>query len=76
MYASALNSTTSTGQGDIPTSLTGSTYFAVLLLIYTRASLELTAQSRVNMLQVYVVNLKGGAFGVLEFSSYLKFLEF
>ena len=39
-YASALNSTTSTGQGDIPISSTGCTYFAVLPLIYTGASLD------------------------------------
>ena len=36
----SLNSTTSTGQGDIPISLTGCTCFAVLLLIYTGASLD------------------------------------
>ena len=34
------NSTTSTGQGDILISLTGCTYFAVLPLIYTGASLD------------------------------------
>ena len=34
------NSTTSTGQGDIPISSTGCTCFAVLLLIYTGASLD------------------------------------
>ena len=39
-YASAPNSTTSTGQGDIPISSTGCTCFAVLLLIYTGASLD------------------------------------
>ena len=39
-YASAPNSTTSTGQGDIPISSTGCTYFAVLPLIYTGASLD------------------------------------
>ena len=39
-YASAPNSTTSTGQGDIPISLTGCTCFAVVLLIYTGASLD------------------------------------
>ena len=40
-YASAPNSTTSTGQGDIPISSTGCTYFAVLLLFfYTGASLD------------------------------------
>ena len=39
-YASAPNSTMSTGQGDIPISLTGCTYFAVLPLIYTGASLD------------------------------------
>ena len=38
-YASAPNSTTSTGQGDIPISSTGCTCFAVLL-IYTGASLD------------------------------------
>ena len=37
---SALNSTTSTGQGDIPISSTGCTCLAVLLLIYTSASLD------------------------------------
>ena len=45
-YASVPNSTTSTGQGDIPTSSTGCTCLAILLLIYT--SLDM---SRVNMLQ-------------------------
>ena len=39
-YASVLNSTTSTSQGDIPTSPTGCTCLAVLLLIYTGASLD------------------------------------
>ena len=39
-YASAPNSTTSTGQGDIPISSTGCTCFAFLLLIYTGASLD------------------------------------
>ena len=39
-YASAPNSTTSTGQSDIPISSTGYTYFAVPLLIYTSASLD------------------------------------
>ena len=39
-YASAPNSTTSTGQGDIPISSTGCTCFTVLPLIYTRASLD------------------------------------
>ena len=39
-YASAPISTTSTGQGDIPISSTGCTCFAVLLLIYTGASLD------------------------------------
>ena len=34
------NSTTSTGQGDIPISSTGCTCFAALLLIYTGASLD------------------------------------
>ena len=34
------HSTTSTGQGDIPTSSTGCTCFAVLLLFYTGASLN------------------------------------
>ena len=38
--ASAPNSTTSTGQGDIPISSTGSTCFAVLLLIYTGVSFD------------------------------------
>ena len=38
-YASAPNSTTSTGQGDIPISWTGCTCFTVLPLIYTGASL-------------------------------------
>ena len=38
-YKSASNSTTSTGQGDIPSS-TGCTCLAVLLLIYTGASLD------------------------------------
>ena len=37
---SSLNSTTSTGQGDILISLTRCTCFAVLLLIYTSASLD------------------------------------
>ena len=37
-YASAPNSTTSTGQGDIPISSTGCTCFAVLPLIYSGAS--------------------------------------
>ena len=37
-HASAPNSTTSTGQGDIPTSLTGCICLTVLLLIYTGAS--------------------------------------
>ena len=36
----SLNSTTSTGQGDIPISSTGCTCFAVLLLIYTGAFLD------------------------------------
>ena len=36
----SLNSTTSTGQGNIPISLTGCTCFTVLLLIYTGASLD------------------------------------
>ena len=48
-YASTLNSTMSTGQGDILISSTGCTCFAVLLLIYTGASLDW--QPRVNMLQ-------------------------
>ena len=39
-YASAPNSTMSTGQGDIPISWTGCTCFAVLLLICTGASLD------------------------------------
>ena len=39
-YASAPNSATSTGQGDIPISSTGWTCFAVLPLIYTGASLD------------------------------------
>ena len=39
-YASAPNSTTSTGQGDIPTSSTGCICLAILLLIYTGASLD------------------------------------
>ena len=39
-YASAPNSTTSTGQGDIPTSSTRCTCLAVLLLIYTGAPLD------------------------------------
>ena len=39
-YASAPNSTTSTGQGDISISLTGCTCFAILLRIYTSASLD------------------------------------
>ena len=39
-YASVPNSTTSTGQGDIPTSSTGCTCLSVLLLIYTGASLD------------------------------------
>ena len=39
-YASRPNSTTSKGQGDIPISSTGCTCFALLLLIYTRASLD------------------------------------
>ena len=39
-YASAPNSTTSTGQGDIPISSTGCTCFAVLPLIYTGASFD------------------------------------
>ena len=39
-YASAPNSTTSTGQGDIPISSTGCTCFAVLPLIFTDASLD------------------------------------
>ena len=39
-YASAPNSTTSTGQGDIPISSTGCTCFAILLLIYTGESLD------------------------------------
>ena len=39
-YASAPNSTTSTGQDDIPTSSTGGTCLPVLLLIYTVASLD------------------------------------
>ena len=39
-YASAPNSTTSTGQGDIPTSSTGCTCLSILLLIYTGASLD------------------------------------
>ena len=39
-YASAPNSTTSTGEGDIPISSTGCTCFAVLPLIYTGASLD------------------------------------
>ena len=34
------NSTTFTGQGDIPISSTGCTWFAVLMLIYTGASLD------------------------------------
>ena len=40
MYVSAPNSTTSTGQGDIPISSTGCTCLAVLPLIYTGASLH------------------------------------
>ena len=39
-YASATNSFTSTGQGDIPISSTGRTCFAVLLLINTCVSLD------------------------------------
>ena len=39
-YASAPNSTTFTGQGDIPISSTGCNYFAVFPLIYTGASLD------------------------------------
>ena len=39
-YASAPNSTTSTCQRDIPISLTGCTCFALLMLIYTGASLD------------------------------------
>ena len=39
-YASVPNSTTSTGQGDIPISSTGCTCFAVFLLIYTGTSLD------------------------------------
>ena len=39
-YACAPNSTTSTGQGVFPISSTGCTCFAVLLLIYTGASLD------------------------------------
>ena len=39
-YVSAPNSTTSTGQGDIPISSTECTCFAVLLLIYTSSSLD------------------------------------
>ena len=39
-YASALNSTTSTGQGDIPISSAGYTCFAVPPFIYTGASLD------------------------------------
>ena len=39
-YASAPNSTTSTGQGDIPISSTGFTCFTGVLLIYTGASLD------------------------------------
>ena len=39
-YTSAPNSTTSTGQGDIPKSSTGCNCFAVLLLIYTGVSLD------------------------------------
>ena len=39
-YASVPNSTTSTGQGDIPISSTRWTSFAVLPLIYTGASLD------------------------------------
>ena len=39
-YASAPNLTTSTGQGDIPISSTGCICFAIVLLIYTGASLD------------------------------------
>ena len=39
-YASVPNSTTSTSQGDIPTSSTGCTCLAVLLLFYTCAYLD------------------------------------
>ena len=39
-YASSLNSTTSTGQGDIPISSTRCTCFAAIPLIYIGASLD------------------------------------